>query len=56
MEPDELEAAEAELGDVEHALTRLDEGTYAACEVCGEPVGDDRLVARPAVRTCARHG
>ena len=56
MEADELGAAEAELADVEHALGRLDEGTYASCEVCGDPIGDDRLRARPAARTCARHG
>jgi RNA polymerase-binding transcription factor DksA len=56
MEADELDTAEAELGDVEHALARLDDGTYATCEICGDPVGDDRLAALPAARTCARHG
>ena len=56
MEADELDTAEAELGAVEHALDRLDDGTYGTCEVCGEPLGDDRLAADPAARTCARHG
>ena len=56
MEADELNAAEAELGDVEHALDRLDDGSYATCDVCGDALGDDRLQSHPAARTCARHG
>lgn len=41
-----------ELDDVEHALTRLDDGTYGTCETCGEPIGDDRLELLPATRFC----
>lgn len=47
-----LEQVEAELGDVEHALHRLDEGTYGTCEACGKPIGEDRLEALPATRFC----
>ncbi|MDQ1397231.1 MAG: hypothetical protein QOG64_2490 [Acidimicrobiaceae bacterium] len=47
-----LESVEAELADVEHALRRLDEGTYGTCEACGKPIGDDRLEALPAARFC----
>src|SRR4051794_6136860 len=47
-----LERVEAELGDVEHALKRLDEGTYGTCEACGKPIGADRLEAMPAARFC----
>ncbi|MDQ3573852.1 MAG: TraR/DksA C4-type zinc finger protein [Actinomycetota bacterium] len=47
-----LESLEAELADVEHALRRLDEGTYGTCEACGRPVGDARLEAMPATRFC----
>ena len=47
-----LEQVEAELSDVEHALRRLDEGTYGTCEACGKPIGDDRLEALPAARFC----
>jgi RNA polymerase-binding protein DksA len=50
-----LERVEAELGDVEHALRRLDDGTYGTCEACGEPIGDERLEAMPAARLCVRH-
>jgi RNA polymerase-binding transcription factor DksA len=47
-----LEQVEAELGDVEHALKRLDEGTYGTCEACGKPIGEERLAALPATRFC----
>lgn len=50
-----LEQVEAELGDVEIALRRLDEGTYGLCEACGEPIGDERLEALPATRFCLKH-
>jgi RNA polymerase-binding protein DksA len=47
-----LESIEAELADVEHALRRLDEGTYGVCEACGKPIGVERLEAMPAARLC----
>ncbi|MEA2717470.1 MAG: hypothetical protein QOI99_1787 [Actinomycetota bacterium] len=47
-----IERVEAELADVEHALRRLDEGTYGTCEACGKPIGDARLDAMPAARLC----
>lgn len=54
MEAD-LNRVEAELGDVEHALSRLDAGTYGTCEVCGSAIGDEGLQAAPAARRCADH-
>jgi RNA polymerase-binding transcription factor DksA len=48
-----LEEVEAELADVEHALKRLDEGTYGICEACGEPIGQAHLDSSPAARLCA---
>lgn len=47
-----LEQVEAELSDIEHALERLEEGTYGTCEACGRPIGDERLDAVPAARFC----
>src|SRR5579884_1890894 len=47
-----LEQVEAELADVEHALTRLESGTYGTCEACGKPIDDARLEAQPATRFC----
>ena len=50
-----LEQVEAELADVEHALRRLDDGTYGTCEVCGKVIPDERLEAMPATRLCLEH-
>jgi RNA polymerase-binding protein DksA len=47
-----LDSIEGELADIEHALQRLDDGTYGTCEACGKPIGDDRLEAMPATRFC----
>ena len=50
-----LDHAEGELEDVEQALRRLDEGTYAICEACGRAIGEDRLARSPVTRRCADH-
>lgn len=47
-----LEQVEAELGEVEQALVRLEEGSYGRCEACGGPIEDARLQARPEARLC----
>ena len=36
---------DAKLDDVERALVKLDEGTYGTCDVCGRPIGAERLEA-----------
>ena len=38
---------ERELGYVDEALARLDEGTYGTCVECGEPIEAERLAVRP---------
>ena len=50
-----LEQVDAELADVEHALQRLDDGTYGTCEVDGKPIPEERLEALPATRFCLAH-
>jgi RNA polymerase-binding transcription factor DksA len=50
-----LEQVDAELADIEHALARLDDGTYGRCEACGEAIDDARLEALPAARFCLSH-
>lgn len=50
-----LEQVEGELADVEDAYARLEAGTYGTCEVCGRPIGEERLEAIPAARRCAEH-
>src|SRR5690242_1965640 len=42
------------LEDVERAIAKLDEGTYGVCDVCGEPIPDERLEARPWSSRCVR--
>jgi DnaK suppressor protein len=43
------------LEEVERALTKLDDGTYGKCEVCGEDIAAARLEAMPAARYCITH-
>ena len=50
-----LEQIEAELADVEHALRRIDDGTYGTCEFDGKPIPEERLEAMPAARFCVEH-
>jgi DnaK suppressor protein len=40
------------LRDVEHALGRMDAGTYGTCDNCGQPIAEERLDALPAARLC----
>jgi RNA polymerase-binding transcription factor DksA len=47
-----LESIDAELSDIEHALRRIDAGTYGTCEACGKVIADERLEALPAARFC----
>ncbi|MFL6156335.1 MAG: TraR/DksA family transcriptional regulator [Marmoricola sp.] len=42
------------LAELELAVGKLDQGAYGACEHCGFPIGDARLDAKPAARTCIR--
>src|SRR5687767_3908138 len=45
-------SVEGQLADVEHALARLEAGSYGVCELCGKKIPDERLKARPAARFC----
>lgn len=56
------ETYEAVLADTEHlldqvdrALSRLEEGSFGTCQVCGGPVDEERLVHSPLAGTCAAH-
>ena len=40
------------LKKIEHALTKIEEGTYGECESCGEEIGIPRLMARPVAQLC----
>ena len=47
-----LEEAQRRLADLDHAIVQVGDGTYGTCEKCGEPIGSDRLAARPDARRC----
>lgn len=40
------------LVDVDRALEKLEDGTYGTCDVCGNPIGDERLEALPWAGLC----
>ena len=47
-----LQSVEVELTELQAALDRLDAGSYGNCEVCGKPIGAERLYALPWARLC----
>jgi RNA polymerase-binding transcription factor DksA len=55
--PDEVAMAQAaaELDSVEATLGRLDDGTFERCQVCGAPIGGDRLRQDPLLTRCPAH-
>jgi RNA polymerase-binding protein DksA len=46
------EDAERTLEQVDAALGRIEAGTYGTCEVCGRPIGAERLEAVPYTTLC----
>ena len=42
------------LKKIDHALAKIDEGTFGICEECGEPISLKRLEARPETTLCIR--
>jgi DnaK suppressor protein len=47
-----LGQAERRVAELDLALGRASAGTYGVCERCGEPIGAERLEARPEASTC----
>ncbi len=50
-----LALLETRYRNINRALTRVADGTYGNCELCGQPIEADRLEANPAARTCKEH-
>jgi RNA polymerase-binding transcription factor DksA len=50
-----LDEVDSELGAVDTALRRLDEGTYFACEICGAGLDRAALERDPLITRCAQH-
>jgi DnaK suppressor protein len=44
----------AHLKKLEHALRKIDEGSFGICEECEEPISKKRLEARPETTLCIR--
>jgi RNA polymerase-binding transcription factor DksA len=44
--------AQQMLVDIDAALGRIEDGTYGVCEVCGKPIGADRLRVIAWARFC----
>lgn len=40
------------LAEIEDALGRIESGNYGACDECGEPIGEARLMALPFTKVC----
>ena len=47
-----IENLEHVRGQVEHALGRIENGTYGTCETCGQPIPRERLEALPFAGQC----
>ncbi|MDQ0825664.1 DnaK suppressor protein [Arthrobacter sp. B2I5] len=50
-----LKQSSAGLDQIEAALARLAGGSYGTCAVCGEPIAEGRLEARPWTPFCILH-
>jgi RNA polymerase-binding transcription factor DksA len=50
-----IDQAEQHLVEIDAAEGRIADGTYGQCVVCGRPIPDERLEARPTARTCIDH-
>ncbi len=48
-------AVERTITQIKDALRRIDDGTYGTCIVCGKPIPDERLDARPEAIRCIEH-
>jgi DnaK suppressor protein len=46
------EGAQQTLSEIEAALSRIEDGSYGVCEICGKPIGAQRLAAIPWARLC----
>jgi len=40
------------LRQIDAALERIEAGTYGTCRICGKPIGEERLEARPWTDLC----
>jgi DnaK suppressor protein len=46
--------AREHLSAIDAARRKVDSGIYEICDSCGEPIGEERLAARPSSLICVR--
>jgi DnaK suppressor protein len=49
-----LDQARAQLDAIDAARRKVDAGVYEICDICGDPIGAERLAARPSALSCVR--
>ena len=42
------------LTKLDHALKKIEDGSFGICEICDEPIGKKRLEARPETSLCIK--
>lgn len=50
-----LKELEVRYNDIKDALNKIENGTYGLCEVCNQPIEEERLIANQSARTCKKH-
>lgn len=51
-----VQQARRHLIEIDAASARLSNGTYGTCQLCGRPIPEARLRARPTARNCVNCG
>ncbi|MHB0856041.1 MAG: TraR/DksA C4-type zinc finger protein [Anaerolineae bacterium] len=49
-----IQSLEAKLHAVDHAIATATSGNYGRCEMCGEPIPEERLQIMPETTLCVR--
>lgn len=49
-----LDASRGRMTEIDRAVRRLDaaDPSYGTCEICGAPIGAERIIARPTATRC----
>lgn len=50
-----INALEVSYNDLILALQKIEDGAYGICEIGGEEIEEERLLADPSARTCMEH-
>ncbi|MFH1626733.1 MAG: TraR/DksA C4-type zinc finger protein [bacterium] len=50
-----LNELETQYNDIKNALEKIEKGNYGKCEIGGEDISEERLLANPSARNCVKH-